>query len=122
MGQRFSPRRPTSSLSELNRERVRRLIAAKKMTQAGLKAIAHVFDVRKDTAKKLKWEMPRDIVKELQRDATVWKNFRRFPESYKRIRLGWITAARHRPDIFKTRLQHFLKKTAQNKRFGTLRR
>ena len=31
--QRFSPRRPKSSLSETNKERVRRLIKAKKMTR-----------------------------------------------------------------------------------------
>ena len=34
--QRFSPRRPSSRLSEMNRERVRRLIAARRMTKAGL--------------------------------------------------------------------------------------
>src|SRR6266571_892670 len=33
--QRFSPRRPTSRLSEMNRERVRRLIAAGRMTASG---------------------------------------------------------------------------------------
>src|SRR6266702_299136 len=37
--QRFSPRRPTSRLSEMNRERVRRLIAAGRMTAAGLERI-----------------------------------------------------------------------------------
>src|SRR2546430_516924 len=37
--QRFSPRRPTSRLSAMNRERVRRLIAAGRMTAAGLESI-----------------------------------------------------------------------------------
>src|SRR5919106_655260 len=42
--QRFSPRRPTSALSQMNRERIRKLIGQKKMTKAGLDAIAHAFD------------------------------------------------------------------------------
>src|SRR5881296_2475243 len=116
--QRFSPRRPTSRLSEMNRERVRRLIAAGRMTSAGLEAIKHVFDDRRDTKRKLEWTIPADILKRLQEDPAVWRNFRRFPESYKRIRIGWITAARHRREAFEQRLRYLLKMTARNKRFG----
>src|SRR5437667_9962071 len=61
--QRFSPRRPRSRLSEMNRERVRRLIAAGRMTAAGLERIKHVFDPGRDTKQKLKWETPADILK-----------------------------------------------------------
>src|ERR1041385_544363 len=39
--QRFSPRKKTSRLSDMNRERVRRLIKAGRMTKAGMAAIAH---------------------------------------------------------------------------------
>lgn len=116
--QRFSPRRPTSVLSEMNRERVRRLIAARRMTKAGLERIKHVFDHRQDTRKTLPWVLPADIARRLKRDAQVWRNFRRFPESYRRIRIGWIVAARRRPEVVEQRLRHFLKMTAQNKRFG----
>ncbi len=42
--QRFSPRRSTSRLSEMNKERIRRLIQEKRMTSMGLKAVSHVFD------------------------------------------------------------------------------
>ena len=116
--QRFSPRRPTSRLSAMNRERVRRLIAARRMTKAGLERIKHVFDRRTDTKRQPKWLLPADIRRRLERDPTTWKHFKRFPESYKRIRIGWIAAARHRRVIFEQRLGYFLKMTAQNKRFG----
>lgn len=116
--QRFSPRRPTSVLSAMNRERVRRLIAARRMTKAGLERIKHVFDHHKDTRKTLHWVLPADIARRLKRDAKVWRSFQRFPESYRRIRIGWIVAARRRRDAFEQRLRHFLKMTAQNKRFG----
>ncbi|HMH81912.1 MAG TPA: YdeI/OmpD-associated family protein [Gemmatimonadales bacterium] len=116
--QRFSPRRPTSRLSAMNRERVRRLIDARRMTKAGLERIKHVFDRTQDTKQRPKWQLPPDIRKRLERDPTIWKHFQRFPESYKRIRIGWIAAARHRKEVFERRLTYFLKMTARNKRFG----
>jgi uncharacterized protein YdeI (YjbR/CyaY-like superfamily) len=119
--QRFSPRRSTSKLSPMNRERVRRLIAAGSMTQAGLARIAHVFDHKKEAKRALPWTIPADILDRIKRDAAAWKHFQRFPGSYKRIRIGWIDAARHRRDAFETRLRHFLKMTARNKRFGMVR-
>jgi uncharacterized protein YdeI (YjbR/CyaY-like superfamily) len=116
--QRYSPRKATSKLSDMNRERVRRLIASKRMTKAGLASIAHAFDVKKDTVEKLAAEIPADILRALKKDAEVWRNFRKFPASYKRIRVGWITAARERPQVLGQRLNYFLKMTKQNKRFG----
>jgi uncharacterized protein YdeI (YjbR/CyaY-like superfamily) len=108
--QRFSPRKKTSKLSDMNRERVRRLIKDGRMTKAGLAAIAHTGNGRAT--------LPADILARLKADATTWKNFQRFPASYKRIRVGWIDAARHRRAAFEQRLRYFLKMTAHNKRFG----
>jgi uncharacterized protein YdeI (YjbR/CyaY-like superfamily) len=116
--QRFSPRRPTSVLSPMNRERVRRLIKSKRMTKAGLESIAHAFDQTKEARANLPADIPKDILARLKRNPAAWKNFQRFPTSYKRIRIGWIVGGRRRPEIFKTRLDYFLKMTAQNKRFG----
>src|SRR6266480_645471 len=81
--QRFSPRRPSSRLSEMNRERVRRLIAARCMTKAGLDRIAHVFDHESDTNRRLVWRVPPDILAAIKRDRTTWKHFQALPESYK---------------------------------------
>src|SRR4030042_6007707 len=50
--QRFSPRRPTSVLSQMNKERIRELIKEKKMTKWGLEAIAHVFNPKTDVTDK----------------------------------------------------------------------
>ncbi len=108
--QRYSPRRKTSKLSDMNRERVRRLVKSGLMTKAGLDAIAHTG---KSSA-----TLPTDILARLKRDPTTWKNFQEFPGSYKRIRIGWIHAARHRREVFEQRLRYFIKMTAQNKRFG----
>lgn len=119
--QRFSPRRKNSVLSEMNKERVRRLIKAKKMTEFGLERIKHHIDWKSNVAphnKLKKFIMPDDIIKKLKLDPVVWKNFQKFPESYKRIRIGWIDASRRRPDFFRQRLNYFIRMTAKNKRFG----
>jgi uncharacterized protein YdeI (YjbR/CyaY-like superfamily) len=110
--QRFTPRRPKSVLSELNKERIRRLIASKRMTSKGLDAVSHAFD------KKYKFTIAPDILKALKQEREVWKNFQKFPSSYKRIRISWIETARTRPNIFNQRLKYFLKMTAKNKKYG----
>ena len=123
--QRFSPRRKNSKLSEMNKERVRRLIKAKKMTRIGLEIIQHHMEKEMNSSKQAvrvkKFIIPQDILDVLEADPLVWKNINKFSESYKRIRTGWIDAARHHPAVFSQRLQYFLKMTAKNKKFGIVR-
>jgi len=115
--QRFTPRKPKSNLSQMNKERVRELITKKKMTKAGLKAIEHVFGPEKDMEEL--FIIAADILKALKSDEDVWKNFQNFPERYKRIRIGYIENVRKRSEEeFQKRLRHFIKMTAKNKRFG----
>jgi uncharacterized protein YdeI (YjbR/CyaY-like superfamily) len=111
--QRYTPRRPNSQLSETNKERIRRLIEQGKMTKAGLAKIKEKLEE--------KVEIAPDISKALKKDASVWKNFQAFPESYRKIRIGWIEGARNRPDVFKTRLNYLIKMTAKNKMYGHVR-
>ncbi len=115
--QRFTRRRKNSVLSQLNKERIYRLIDQKKMTPAGLNAVKHVFD---PSSKRSKFTIKEDILKSLKEEKTIWENFQKFPESYKRIRIGWIEDARTLPEMFKKRLGYFLKMTAKNKRYGML--
>ncbi len=118
--QRFSPRRSTSILSEMNKARIRIMIRKKKMTSAGLKAVSHVFDKEKD--KKEKFVIPFDILKELKKNKQAWKNFQKFPEHYKRIRIAYIDESRKASEEwFRKRLNNFLKMTEKNKRFGMMR-
>lgn len=113
--QRFSPRRPKSKLSEMNKERIRQLIKQKKMTSTGITAVKNLMDT---SARNLKLIIKSDILKELKQDKKIWENFQRFPESYKRVRIGWIESARINPKIFNTRLKYFLRMTAKNKKYG----
>ncbi len=115
--QRFTPRKPKSRLSEMNKERIRRLIKEKKMTAAGLKAISNVFDKSKD--KKERLAVAPDILKALKTDKQAWENFQNFPEGYKKVRIGFIESRRrHGNEMFQKSLQNFIRKTAKNKKFG----
>jgi hypothetical protein len=94
----------------MNKERIRRLHAAGKMAPAGLAVAGDIFDEA--------YVIPADIEAALREDAEVWANFEAFPESYQRIRVGWIDGSRNRMDVFEQRLRYFIRMTKQNKRFG----
>ncbi|MDL1900264.1 hypothetical protein FBR02_05790 [Anaerolineae bacterium CFX9] len=110
--QRFTPRRPRSNWTELNKERARRLIAAGLMTEAG-------HAVLPDLALK-PLEIAPDILAALRADEETWRNFEAFPDLYQRIRIGYIEEARAQPDVFRSRLENFLKLTRQNKQLKIL--
>lgn len=108
--QRFTPRRPKSNWTELNKERARRLIAAGLMTDAGR---AKLPDLSLDA-----FQIAPDILEALQADSQVWENFQAFPGLYQRIRVSAIEEVRRQPEEFKRRLNKFLDQTRQNKMFG----
>ena len=118
--QRFSKRRPGSVLSQMNLERVRRLIARKKMTKAGLASIAHVFSPA--GARQTSFVFPAGILKALKSDKKAWENFKKLPGSYKRVRAAYIESRkRHGISRYRKALAHFIKMTAENKLFGFVR-
>lgn len=104
---RFTPRRPGSPYSQPNIERLRWLEAQgmlhPKVRERVLPVILAPF------------VYPPDILAALRGDETAWRNYQRFSEPYKRIRVAYIEAARKRPEEFEKRLRSFLEKTRQNK-------
>jgi uncharacterized protein YdeI (YjbR/CyaY-like superfamily) len=107
---RFTPRRPKSNWSTLNKERAKRLIENGKMTDAGLRVLP---DLSSNS-----FQIQEDILEALQKDEQTWNNFQRFPDVYKRIRIGYIEEVRKQSSEFQKRLDNFLKKTRENKMFG----
>ena len=109
--QRFSPRKPNSKYSPANKERLRSLLKRKKV-------IKEVRDTLGGLAEEADFVVPRDILKEIKANKQAWKNFQKFSDAYKRIRIGFIDGARKRPAEFKKRLAYFIKMTEKNKQFG----
>lgn len=115
--QRFSPRKSTSGLSQMNKERVRELIKNGKMTVAGLAAIAHVYNPKMDRIES--FTLPQGILKAVKANRDAWKYFQIMPEAYKRIRVAYIESRkRHGIGLYKKALANFVKMTAKNKRIG----
>ena len=108
--QRFSPRKPKSGYSQANIERLRSLVAKKKVTKEVVDSLGDILNEE--------FIIPPDILKIIKANKVAWKNFQKFSDSYKRIRIAFIHGARHRPEEFKKRLRHFVEMTAKNKMFG----
>lgn len=108
--QRYSPRRPGSGFSQPNKERLRWLLDSNLIHPTVVPTAREVLSEE--------FVFPPDIVEAIKRDSRAWENYRRFSDAYKRIRVAWIDGARERPVEFEKRLNHFLKKTRENKQIG----
>jgi len=108
--QRFSPRKPNAKYSQANKERLRSLVEQGKVTKEVLDSLGDVLTE--------KFEIPPDILKAIQANKEAWKNFQKFSDSYKRIRIAFIDGARKRPEEFQKRLRYFIGMTEKNKMFG----
>ena len=104
---RFTPRRKGSPYSQPN---IERLIWLHKEGLICPDVCPSVKDVI--TAPFI---FPKDILCAIQKNEKAWQNYQAFTDSYKRIRIAYIDAARKRPEEFEKRLSNFIKKTAENK-------
>ena len=105
--QRFTPRQPNTSYSQPNIERLKWLAEKNLIHHSFLNTIQEVIFKE--------FVSPLDILDEIKKDKTAWKNYKDFSESYKRIRIAFIDSARKRPEEFAKRLNNFIQKTHDNK-------
>ena len=108
--QRFSPRKPKSSYSQANIERLRRLVAQGKVMKEVVESLGDILEQE--------FVFPKDILKAIKADKQAWENYQKYSEPYKRIRVAYIEGARKRPEEFKKRLNYFIKMTRENKQIG----
>lgn len=107
--QRFTPRRPRSRWTELNKERARRLIRLGLMTKAGAEVLPDLEEP---------FVVASDITQAIRAIPEAWRHFERLPDLYLRVRIGYIEEMRKNPAEFTRRLQNFIRQTAAGKRFG----
>jgi len=105
--QRFTPRNPKSAYSEPNKERLKWLAKENMIHPSLSRAVINIINEP--------FVIPSDIIDELKKDNIAWKNFKKFSEQYKRIRIAYIDGARKRPEEFRRRLLNFISKTRENK-------
>ena len=109
---RFTPRKPKSQWSKSNLARVERLIAAGRMTPAGLK-VYHSGDRRE--AAPMPTELPKDLDTRFRKQRTAWANYEKFPPGYRRMTAGWVASAKKEETRIK-RLEKLIEFSARNER------
>ncbi len=108
--QRFSPRKPQSPWTELNKERVRRLEALGLMTDAG-RAVLPAMGPRS-------FRMDPDVERALK-DARCWAAFRRFPSLYQRVRAYNVAIYKRRnPQQYARGLENLIAHTKRGEMYG----
>lgn len=111
----MAPRKKKTGWSQANKERVERMIAAGKVTQAGLAKIeAAKEDGSWDKIKSAEaLEIPPDLAALLEADPVAKGYFDAFPRPVKRSILEWIGNAR-RPETRQKRLEETARLAARN--------
>lgn len=112
---RMSPRNPKSKWSAINKKRVKKLLAAGLMTEAGLKVISLAKKSGTWTGldKVERLEYPDDFQIALQKSKTALKNFEAFPPSARKAILYWITSAK-RDETRRKRIDETISKARKN--------
>ena len=104
---RFSPRKKGSPYSQPNIERLIWLNERDLLLPEVRESVLPIIEAP--------FQFPKDIIRALEKDPEVYENYLKFSDSYKRIRIAYIDAARNRPEEFKKRLDAFIKKTKAGK-------
>ncbi len=108
--QRFSPRKPQSPWTELNKERVRRLEALGLMTDAG-RAVLPAMGPRS-------FRVDPDVEQALK-DARCWAAFRRLPPLYQRVRAYNVAIYKRRnPQQYARSLENLIVHTKRGEMYG----
>ncbi len=108
--QRWTPRRPNSRWSELNKHQARLAIARELMTPAGQAVLPDL-----DPAL---FVIPPALLCDLQQNKPFWEKFCSLPAHYQRIRLDYIIRRMNRPILYQKTLAHFIRQTLAGKRYG----
>jgi uncharacterized protein YdeI (YjbR/CyaY-like superfamily) len=112
---KFTPRRPDSGWSDINRRRYARLKAEKRLTPAGMKRAP--TDRRYGEPRSFTSEAPSYIREALMKHPAAWKVFERLPPSHRRRYIGWIDLAKQ--DATKERrIQEAIRLLNQGKPLG----
>jgi len=117
---KYSPRKPKSVWSKINKENAEKMIVSGKMTQAGLDRIEEakrqgLWDAA--YTNKVKERIPLDLKQALLLDTKTWKNFQHFANSYRNMYCGWVKSAKTK-ETRKRRIAKVVKRSRYNKKPG----
>jgi len=117
---RYSPRKPRSVWSKINKKNAEKMISLRKMMPAG-------YDKIEEATKQGFWDtaytnlvkerLPSDLKKALIMNKTAWNNFQHFANSYRNMYIGWVKNAKTEKTR-KRRISEVVKRSFNNKKSG----
>jgi len=120
---KFTPRKNTTHWSEVNQNKVYRLMAEGRMTEAGLKKIDSYLKTGRvewpalPASEKTAFSVPEFITQELSKHEPALQNFNKLAPSHKKHYVLWITQAK-RPETVQKRIQEAISLLVKDKKLG----
>lgn len=117
---KFTPRKPGSFWSALNKKRAGKMIRQGKMTRHGLAKIQAAKKSgiwNKDPRPQIPLEIPPEFAKALARNKKAKENFENLAPSYRRHYIGWIAFAK-RPETKKRRIAESITLLKKGQKLG----
>ena len=112
---KFTPRKPDSKWSAINRKRYAALQASGRLMPAGV-ARAPTDRIAVPPSRRA-WPLPDYIAKTLRKNATAWNTFQQLAPSHRRKYIGWIDSAKRQETKMK-RLKEAIDLLAAGKKLG----
>jgi len=115
---KFTPRKPGSKWSELNKHLVAKLAKEGRMTEAGMAKVEFSLE-EAPSARPTRPELPLpDWLKEgLMTSPQAWENFSKLPPSHQRNYILWVGEAK-REETRQKRIQEAIGRLEKNERLG----
>jgi uncharacterized protein YdeI (YjbR/CyaY-like superfamily) len=118
---KFTRRNPGSKWSEINKSRVARLIAEKRMTAAGMRSVEQAkadgsWD-KPDRPPRINTQMPTDFESALKRDKLASHNFYKLAPTYQKQFIIWIVMAK-RPETRQRRIEESIRLLVKGEKLG----
>ncbi len=114
--QKFTPRKPGSVWSELNKRRVEKMIREGRMTEAGraqIEAAKQSGEWQKDRSIPDEIDMPPELRAALEENPTAKINFEGFAPSYRKLYIRWVADAK-REETREKRIRKVVDRAEQN--------
>jgi uncharacterized protein YdeI (YjbR/CyaY-like superfamily) len=115
---RYSPRRPKSPWSRINRDKAEKIIQSGQMTAAGLARIEEAKKAglwQRAYTNKARERMQSDLKAALLKNERAWNNFRKFANTYRNMYIGWVISAKTM-ETRKTRIDKIVAQASRNKK------
>jgi uncharacterized protein YdeI (YjbR/CyaY-like superfamily) len=118
--QRWTPRRPGSVWSQVNKNKVKRLIADGRMAKPGMAAVAAAKKSgrwRAAYSNRRTDEPHPELEAALKVVPAAWDNFRRFAPTYRNMYVGWVADARQ-AETRRRRIAAVVRRARENRKPG----